>query len=65
MTRQDQRRVLGSTDVYSRKAIDNQYDRLHRRIDLYGEKISRLREQLLEIQTALQHVLAAAQGEEE
>ncbi len=46
MTRKDIRRVIGSTDVYSRKYIDKKYDSLHRRVDLYGDKISELREEV-------------------
>ncbi len=46
----DQRRVIGSTDVYGRKMLDKRHDQLHRRIDLYGEKISSLREELKAVQ---------------
>ncbi len=35
-------RVIGSTDVYSRKHIDRQNDRLDRRVDHHGDRLKDL-----------------------
>ncbi len=51
-------RVIGSTDVYSRKHIDRQLDRLDRLHDLHSQKIRDLR--IL----VIRHI-AAAEGERE
>jgi len=50
----DERRVIGSTDVYGRKTLDKRHDSMHRRIDLYGEKISDLREQIATLRVTLE-----------
>ncbi len=43
MAKKDSYRVIGSTDVYSRKHIDRQLDRLDRLHDLHTKKLHELR----------------------
>ncbi len=54
-------RVIGSTDVYSKKHIDRALDRLDRLHDLHSEKIRDLRRAL----ARLQGLINADEEEEE
>ncbi len=56
MTRQGRNyphRVIGSTDVYSRKHLDRQYDRLDRLHDVHSKKIGDLKLRIVKLEEAV------------
>ncbi len=57
MTSKYDRRVIGSTDVYSRKHIDNQHDRLDRLHDLHSKKLSDLKIRIVRLEQAIGNYL--------
>ncbi len=62
MTREYVKRVIGSTDVYSRKYLDRQLDRLDRLRVHDKERIKQLEKYIFELQawkSNLQHIGAA------
>ncbi len=57
-------RVIGSTDVYSRKHIDRNHDRLDRRIDHHGDKLSKLKTLVADLQRLIIELFDSGDEEE-
>ncbi len=55
-------RVIGSTDVYSRKHIDRQIDRLERLYHAHKDRLRDLEHELAELRSIQQRVVIAVQS---
>ncbi len=54
-----EQRVVGSTDVYSRKHIDKQHDRLDRRVNHAGDKARDLKARVRRLESIIQKLATA------